>query len=130
MPTKEDLNEMPLSALCDLALLDMAWCERRGLRVDMSDWVRPEGETCAVCLAGSVLYRRDGWRDMSCAGLVPRYAYALDHCRVGDVGGALDWLDRPIRCDLNREMPVYEDDPNAWRRAFRKLIRDLKEVGL
>lgn len=130
--TIEEMNAKPLWELAEIALEDLEKCEADpNTDINMGCWVVPENGKCLVCLAGSTLYQRFGWKDDDDKP-VPAFACALDHLRQGDVDAALERLGREGGDPgyLDQELTHYKESPETFKREFRTLIQDLKEAGI
>ena len=126
--TEEELNAMPLHKLLGVALTDLAWAERTpGFVIDMSVFVSKQAGPCRVCLGGSVMARRERFKDEI---NVPDYAVALDVLRLGAVSHALDQLGRSWSYGLDRKVRHYHTDRDQFLADMEKLRADLKEAGL
>lgn len=125
------------SELIRLALDDLAKVERsKRYVVNMNGWHEPNGR-CAVCLAGAVMAQHFGaspkqnmfpsdYHEETCGKL-----QALDHFRLGWADDGIDCMDlEPNDSVTNRDIPGYSDDRPGFKRALRKLAKDLEKEGL
>jgi len=143
MPTKT--KRKPLTAAQDpakqtnlwkllrIGLRDLRKHERtRGCVVDMRRWLESNGE-CRACLAGAVMRHSLNMRSLDT--ISPDWADALNDLRSGDVSFANDWMPKSSEnhakaLRLDRDMPKYEEDREAWWKEMRKLLADLKSADI
>lgn len=130
-----------LSSLAKIAIGDLVKAERSSrYQIVMDTWHSPAIGRCSVCLAGSViafsLDKQPDRRYLPEDTDFPNQLYALDKLRKGHVADALENMGRLTlnnlddAYELSRTMPTYEDNPGKFKRAFRKLIKDMEAVGL
>ena len=103
----------------------------------MDEWHLPIGETCHVCLAGSVMaFSLDA--DIAKHSSPSKYneythdrLRALNYLRTGAVDDAAFTISLDCNCyHLDRDVSAYSDDPEEWHADMEKLAEDLKEAGL
>ncbi len=140
MTTEKRLPKTP-SILIKLALDDLNKVERfKGYRVDMNSWhlYSEKSEICAVCLAGAVMVQtlKAPQNESIYPSTFPLDTNgklaALDFFRLGSVGHGFNRLGLFSKegDKFNREIPNYRSDRPGFKRAMRKLVRDLKAAGL
>ena len=127
-----------LSDLIEVALRDLEAVENdERYTVNMDWWHRP-GDTCLVCLAGSVMAKSldvspdrtrypNDFDDRTEAKLD-----VLNWARLGDVDYALYHLDVPQSSytSFNRSVVDYQDDPEQFKADMREIVAVLKEQDL
>lgn len=127
------------SELILLALADLEKCEQDDVyEIDMSQWCRFSGETCTVCLAGSIMVQTLGVQVDDERKYFDPYdtpfsnkLLALDSFRVGSVSRGL----REMRLEdhelvLDRIVTPYGYSPLAFKLEMRDLAAELQEKGL
>lgn len=132
-PLPDKLSDLILVALDDLEKVEND--ERYTVNMD---WWHRSGDTCLVCLAGSVMAKSldvspdctrfpNDFDDKTEAKLD-----ALNWARVGDVSYALYHLDVPSSdyTSLDREVADYQDDPEQFKADMREIAAALKEQDL
>lgn len=127
-----------LSDLIEVALRDLELVENDKRYTVNMDWWHRSGDTCLVCLAGSVMAKSldvspdrtrypNDFDDKTEAKLG-----ALNWARVGDVDYALHHLDVPSSEHTSFDRPVadYEGDPEQFKADMREIAAVLKEQDL
>jgi len=132
-----------LSEAIELALEDLRIVEKhKDYTVDMSKYHRtlPWSTKCHVCFAGVVMTvtHETPWRSDKVPHDFSRewrnVFTALDNARQGFVLYALEHMSLPtdnIRKELRwSKQPIYAYEPVAFKRAMKKLAKELKEAGV
>jgi hypothetical protein len=135
-PAMPALPDKP-SELILLALSDLEACEKDpNYKIDMYSWHSPTyGKICLVCLAGSVMAQT--LKAYSFQNLLPhdfseeiaKKLTALNLFREGDVARGLRELNIMKKFRF-RKIPEYDEYPEEFKAAMRKLARDLAAKGL
>lgn len=137
-----------------LALEDLEKCEKNPLYIiDMTNWYRHEGETCKVCLAGSVMAQSFGLNQTEegrnrrippskFGTIADMKLTALENVRVGDVQSALlnyyhfepdkrEKIDRYVdEYGVREVIHEYEESEDLFREKLREISEQLREFGL
>ena len=103
----------------------------------MNVWHEPsyksDNKTCEVCLSGAVLaksFKSKDKRQVYQGKNKPRFT-ALDNFRMGLIPSGLRNLGVERWMDFKAVKIVdYTDNPAGFKRALRKVARDLAKVGL
>ena len=132
-PLPDKLSDLILVALDDLEKVEND--ERYTVNMD---WWHRSGDTCLVCLAGSVMAKSldvspdrtrfpNDFDEKTEAKLD-----ALNWAHVGDVDYALHHLDVPQSSytSFNRSVVDYSDDPEQFKADMREIAAVLKEQDL
>lgn len=123
------------SALIRLGINDLELVEvDPKYMVSMSNWHKPKGGMCYVCIAGAVMAKTMGvepeiWENP--AGFKEDYGalVAIDCLRIGRVNQACKVLG--LECNrANVYIPEYADHPERFKLAMMALAKDLEEMGL
>ena len=127
-------------------LTDLRWAERsKKYEVDMDYYVRKHPSSlCRVCLAGACIVRRSdehperGFASPDWFNLNPDHFHpetskvmrAADSLRRGDVMSAASVLGLPPIEGFNCDIPSYHTRSEAWWKAMRKMLRDLRAANI
>jgi hypothetical protein len=125
-----DLGKCLEIAIADARLLSKI----EGFELDMSSWVRVNGEDCSVCLAGAAMVRRSN----ACRSTEPcdmndnyeRVYYAIDSLRQGLI--TCDWYDFPknlknMAAFLEVRRRINKNTGRAPWRCYDNLVKVLKQ---
>ena len=128
------------SDLIRVAIADLEKCEADpSYSIDMSEWHRPSGEVCRVCLAGAVMAKTqatDPREDVSPGSITDGHDWnalrSLDDFRTGDWGCALEfWGIDQVPAGLVRHKVIrYSNDPALFKADMLKAAEILAEAGL
>jgi len=126
------------SELIRLALSDLRKCEAApDIKVNMNYWLVPIPGGCAVCLAGAVMRQSLGMIPQK--GLTPSSCdldvqdadalRALNEFRCGRVALGCRGLGVDSQLMLDRSVPEYEEDREAFHAAMQQLASDFEAEG-
>ena len=143
----KELPDLP-SAMIQAALVDIRKAERSPrYKINMVSW-HETNSVCSVCLGGAVMAfslaaprDRTVYPDSYPASLWKKL-HACDYFRKGDIEEGLEsmgYLTKLIKAIpdvvvrwafIHRDHAAYSNNPKLWYKQMRKLVRDLKAIGL